>query len=78
MKTPNKDCFLELNKPQAVFRHTCYCDPKCPNCHVDFKPKGRNSRIIRTTTNFKGVGIDHMFSCVKCAKTYKDMLNTGT
>lgn len=68
-------CFLEENKPQKVFRFSTYCDAKCQNCHSDFKPKGRNSRIIRTTTNFPGVGMDHMWSCITCAKTYKQMLN---
>ena len=75
MNALDSPCFLEANKPQTLFRHTPYCDPKCPNCHAEFKDRGRNSRVVRTTTNFPRVGIDHMFSCVKCAKTYKEMLN---
>ncbi len=75
MNTLQSPCFLEENKQQKVFRHTTYCNPNCDNCHTKFHDKGRNSRVIRTTTNFPGVGIEFMFSCVSCAKTYKEMLN---
>ena len=69
------DCFVKEDKKQTMFRHTCYHDPKCHNCHSDFSPNGRNSRVVRTIVALPNAPLDILWSCVKCAKVYKDMLN---
>ena len=71
----NSDCFLEKNKRQKVFKCTSYHDIRCTHCNTEFKTgRGRNTRVVRTVTNFDGYAMDFMFSCVSCAKVFKESL----